>query len=83
MVHLFTACMDPRSRPLRELGLHTAESVGEALGDPKRAPEMATRLVGSGCVHPIIRVLLILDGSPHLQKSICGQHQIPRHRSSV
>ena len=48
VVHLFTACMDPRSRPLRELGLNTAESVGEALGDPKRAPEMARRLVGSG-----------------------------------
>ena len=48
VVHLFTACMDPRSRPLRELGLHAAESVGETLGDPKRAPEMARRLVGSG-----------------------------------
>ena len=52
MVHLFTACMDPRFRPLRELVSSTAESVGEALGDPERAPpgdgETAGRVVG-GC----------------------------------
>ena len=46
MVHLFTTCTDLRSRPLRDLGLRTADSVRETLGG--RALEMAKWLIGSG-----------------------------------
>ncbi|KAJ2895015.1 hypothetical protein MKZ38_006992 [Zalerion maritima] len=46
--HLFYQCKDPRSKPLRDMGLNTKEQVWEAFGNPKLVKKLAQGLIPSG-----------------------------------